>query len=166
MHFYSYTRYVLIARDGLETCQTGEAEWVMSDDWLLPRSSRWVRSRNILTDFSLSTFLDQLQSIHSMASLRFTFVLLSTLVYAAFGSCTFNYTDSPDSDGEALYIRNYFYVGGEYVLDESGGHVFQDQMYVERLTPLGGPRYQTPLVLIPGAGQTGTVWPSDYMYLS
>jgi hypothetical protein len=76
---------------------------------------------------------------------------------ASCGSCTYEYRDSPNLNEEAPYIRNYFYVGGRYVPDGSGGHAFQDQMYVERLTPLGGPKKQTPLVFIPGAGQTGTV---------
>lgn len=101
-----------------------------------------------------------------MAFLHFISVLLSTVICATFGSCTYNYTDSPDLYEEAPHIRNYFYVGGEYVADGSGGHVFQNQMYVERLTPLGGPQYQTPLVFIPGAGQTGTVWPPDHLHLS
>lgn len=92
-----------------------------------------------------------------MACISFLFAFLVTLVYATMGVRTNEYTDLPDPNGEAPYIRNYFYVGGKYVPDGSGGHVFQDQMYVERLTPLGGPRYQTPLVFIPGAGQTGTV---------
>ncbi|CAC9888048.1 unnamed protein product [Aureobasidium pullulans] len=70
---------------------------------------------------------------------------------------TKDYKEPLDVNEEVPYIRNYFYAGGRYVSDGSGGHVFQDQMYVERLTPPGGPRKQTPLVFIPGAGQTGTV---------
>ncbi|THV77272.1 alpha/beta-hydrolase [Aureobasidium pullulans] len=69
---------------------------------------------------------------------------------------TQDYKEPLDVNEEVPYIRNYFYAGGRYVSDGSGGHVFQDQMYVERLTPPGGPRKQTPLVFIPGAGQTGT----------
>lgn len=63
-----------------------------------------------------------------------------------------------DLEAEVPYIRNYFYAGGNYVPDESGGHVMQDQMYVERLIPLGGPEKQSPLVFIHGSGQTGTVY--------
>jgi hypothetical protein len=74
------------------------------------------------------------------------------------GSCTYEYEDLPSLNEEVPYVRNYFYVGGRYVEDGYGGHAFQDQMYVERLTPLGGPKKQTPLVFIPGAGQTGTVY--------
>lgn len=68
-----------------------------------------------------------------------------------------DYKEPLDVNEKVPYIRNYFYAGGRYVSDGSSGHVFQDQMYVERLTPPGGPRKQTPLVFIPGAGQTGTV---------
>ena len=92
-----------------------------------------------------------------MAPFHYLLTVLLTGFYATCGSCTYNHTDSPDPNEEAPYIRNYFYVGGKYVPDASGGHAFQDQMYVERLTPLGGPRKRTPLVFIPGAGQTGTV---------
>ena len=94
-------------------------------------------------------------------SKMFFFQLLPTLVFtvlcATRVSCTYEYRDSSNLNEEAPYVRNYFYVGGKYVPDESGGHAFQDQMYVEKLTPLGGPKKQTPLVFIPGDGQTGTV---------
>jgi hypothetical protein len=88
-----------------------------------------------------------------MASFCSLLALLFTFIHATRGSCAYGYT----ANEEVPYIRNYFYVGGKYVSDGSGGHAFQDQMYVERLTPLGGPRNQRPLVFIPGAGQTGTV---------
>ncbi|UNI16224.1 hypothetical protein JDV02_002684 [Purpureocillium takamizusanense] len=52
--------------------------------------------------------------------------------------------------------RTSFYVGGGYVDDGAGGHVFRDQMYVERLQPAGGVTQDTPLVLIHGQAQTGT----------
>ena len=53
---------------------------------------------------------------------------------------TQDYKEPLDVNEEVPYIRNYFYAGGRYVSDGSGGHVFQDQMYVESLTPPGGPR--------------------------
>ncbi|PGH26704.1 hypothetical protein AJ80_01650 [Polytolypa hystricis UAMH7299] len=61
---------------------------------------------------------------------------------------------------EALHRRNYFYVGGRYVNvtqenDFESGVVKVEQMYVEQLTP-GTIRQKYPLVLWPGAGQTGT----------
>lgn len=67
----------------------------------------------------------------------------------------------PDRDGcvdsEAAYIRSYFYVGGGYVDDGSGGHIFRDQMYVEKLLPTTGVSQDTPIVLIHGQAQTGSV---------
>ena len=60
---------------------------------------------------------------------------------------------------ESASHRNYFYVGGVYVDDESnpGERVMQGQMYVEQLTPLSGSRRPFPLVFIHGAGQTASV---------
>ncbi|CAD0097329.1 unnamed protein product [Aureobasidium vineae] len=91
-----------------------------------------------------------------MVSFHFLLSLVFAILYVPCATCTYDYRDSPNLNEEAPYVRNYFYVGGKYVPDGSGGHAFQDQMYVERLTPLGGARKQTPLVFIPGAGQTGT----------
>ncbi|EEP78907.1 predicted protein [Uncinocarpus reesii 1704] len=58
----------------------------------------------------------------------------------------------------ALHRREYFYVGGQYVNISQPpfgpGLVLAGQMYVERLTP-AYPTRQYPLVLWPGAGQTG-----------
>jgi hypothetical protein len=93
-----------------------------------------------------------------MLSFQFLLAILITILCTTCVSCTYEYDHSPKLNEEAPYVRNYFYVGGNYVPDGSGGHAFQDQMYVEKLTPLGGARKQTPLVLIPGAGQTGTVY--------
>lgn len=60
---------------------------------------------------------------------------------------------------EVPSIRSYFYVGGDYVDDGSGKdeHIFQSQMYVEKLLPVGGVTQKYPIVLIHGQGQTGTV---------
>lgn len=56
---------------------------------------------------------------------------------------------------EAQHTREYFYVGGSYVTTTSGS-LFQNQMYVEKLTP---PRVSQPypIVFLHGGGQTGTV---------
>lgn len=61
------------------------------------------------------------------------------------------------SEAEVPSIRSYFYVGGEYVEDGNGGHIFRDQMYVEKLLPVGGATQDTPIVLIHGQAQTGSV---------
>ncbi|KAL8398410.1 hypothetical protein RB596_005797 [Gaeumannomyces avenae] len=60
------------------------------------------------------------------------------------------------SDGEEPYIRSFFYAGGEYVDDGSGGNIFRGQMYVEKLVPVGGVIQTTPVVLIHGQAQTGS----------
>lgn len=65
-----------------------------------------------------------------------------------------NLTELP----EVTAIRTYFYVGGNYVTDDTGMHRFKDQMYVERLVPAAGAKHRVPLIFIHGAGQTGTVW--------
>ncbi|TKW50668.1 putative secreted lipase [Colletotrichum tanaceti] len=59
-------------------------------------------------------------------------------------------------DSEVPYIRSYFYVGGGYVDDGAGGHIFRDQMYVEKLLPVHGVSQETPIVLIHGQAQTGS----------
>jgi hypothetical protein len=61
------------------------------------------------------------------------------------------------AQGEVAYHRSYMYVGGQYVEDGSGGHVFTDQMYVEKLTPTQGATKKHPIVFIHGQAQTGTV---------
>ena len=63
------------------------------------------------------------------------------------------------------HTRKYFYVGGHYVNDTSGGHVMRDQMYVEQLTPAMGPSQPYPIVFIHGFGQTGTVQTSNRCWL-
>lgn len=62
------------------------------------------------------------------------------------------------SSAEVAYHRNYLYVGGQYVQDSSGGHIFTDQMYVEKLTPTQGVTKEHPIVFIHGQAQTGTNW--------
>jgi hypothetical protein len=65
--------------------------------------------------------------------------------------------ESRGISGEVAAVREYFYVGGSYV-NTSSGHLFSNQMYVERLTPLR-PCQPYPLVFIHGQAQTGTVSP-------
>jgi hypothetical protein len=60
---------------------------------------------------------------------------------------------------EAFAAREYFYVGGNYV-NTTSGHLFSNQMYVEKLIPKKiSQKY--PLVFIHGQGQTGTVSSRD-----
>ena len=69
---------------------------------------------------------------------------------------------SSRADTEVPYVRSYFYTGGSYVDDGAGGHIFRDQMYVERLAPANGVKQKTPIVFIHGQAQTGTVSPSQH----
>ena len=57
---------------------------------------------------------------------------------------------------EAFASRDFFYIGGSYVDDGTGGHVFADQMYVEHIVPMHVSQ-KYPIVLIHGGGQTGSV---------
>ncbi|KAL6858011.1 hypothetical protein ACO1O0_005458 [Amphichorda felina] len=52
--------------------------------------------------------------------------------------------------------RSFFYAGGRYVDGGDGRHMFCDQMYVERLRPVGGATQDAPVVMIHGQAQTGT----------
>lgn len=58
---------------------------------------------------------------------------------------------------EVPYIRDFFYAGGGYTLDGAGGHIYHNQMYVEWLRPQRGPTRATPIVIVHGQAQTGTV---------
>lgn len=60
---------------------------------------------------------------------------------------------------ETPVSRQYFYAGGRYTDDGTGlgRHIFEDQMYVEKLSPALSYPKQYPLVFIHGQGQSGTV---------
>jgi pimeloyl-ACP methyl ester carboxylesterase len=61
------------------------------------------------------------------------------------------------AQAETPAVRTYFYVGGGYSEDGKGGHIFKDQMYVEKLSPVSTKQQEMdPIVLIHGQGQTGT----------
>lgn len=64
------------------------------------------------------------------------------------------------SSNEIPYIRDYFYTGGHYVDDGTGTgeHIYVNQMYVERLSPVIGWSKKEPIVFIHGQAQTGTNW--------
>ena len=72
------------------------------------------------------------------------------------------------STHEVPHTRSYWYVGGGYVRGTSG-HVFTNQMYVEKLSPVCNNcnLKQYPIVFIHGQAQTGTVsYPSEPLLLS
>lgn len=77
-----------------------------------------------------------------------------TSLYAAASLISTLYAN-PTGAKEAQHVREYFYVGGSYVTTASGS-LFQNQMYVEKLTP---PRVSQayPVVFFHGGAQTGTV---------
>ena len=66
-------------------------------------------------------------------------------------------TASRGQCGEVPAQRSYMYVGGQYIQNGAGQHVFADQMYVEKLTPAAGVTKPHPIVFIHGQAQTGTV---------
>lgn len=87
-------------------------------------------------------------------------IATATLLAAISGSA---YADGPNSvsaaPSEVAAIRSFFYAGGGYADDGAGGHIFREQMYVERLQPAKGITRPTPIVFIHGQAQTGTVSP-------
>lgn len=90
------------------------------------------------------------------------FLLLSCLFSLVCGlptTATYQANHTERTSPESAYFRDYFYAGGSYTDDGTGAgtHVFQGQMYVERLTRLKGANHTYPLVFIHGAGQSGTV---------
>src|SRR5262249_52371291 len=91
--------------------------------------------------------------------------LASSLLLLAFVLLVLTWTNAraeppklpvPAVDQSAVAKRGYFYVGGKYV-GEPGKEIMQGQVYVEVLAPKDV-RRPHPLVLIHGAGQTGTNW--------
>lgn len=65
---------------------------------------------------------------------------------------------------EALHRREYFYIGGDYI-ENGGQHLFENQMYVEKLTPQRV-RQPYPIVFAHGGAQSGTVSALSYRWRS
>ncbi|EHK43946.1 hypothetical protein TRIATDRAFT_37577 [Trichoderma atroviride IMI 206040] len=84
-------------------------------------------------------------------------IATATLLAAISGSA---YADGPGSvsaaPSEVAAIRSFFYAGGGYADDGAGGHIFREQMYVERLQPAKGVTQPSPIVFIHGQAQTAT----------
>ncbi|KAI7082619.1 alpha/beta-hydrolase [Hortaea werneckii] len=80
------------------------------------------------------------------------YIKSSLLLSAAIATAHFK----PSYYENVPHTRDYFYSGGHYVPDGSGGHVFSEQMYTEHLKPVGGARQPHPMVFIHGQAQTGT----------
>ncbi|KAH6606011.1 fusarubin cluster-esterase [Trichoderma cornu-damae] len=86
-----------------------------------------------------------------------TVTLLAALLGQAYADDADDLTDSAAAvSSEAAAIRTFFYTGGGYTDDGVGGHIYREQMYVERLRPARGVSRATPIVFIHGQAQTGT----------
>lgn len=85
--------------------------------------------------------------------------LLVTSALLVSRGLAWNWLSPRGNDGtksvEAFAAREYFYVGGSYV-NTTSGHLFANQMYVEKLIPKKSTQ-KYPLVFIHGQAQTGTV---------
>jgi hypothetical protein len=78
------------------------------------------------------------------------------LQHLALLTCIVSAHNDRPAEPESPAVRIFFYVGGGYSDDGSGGHIFKDQMYVEKLSPVSNKRKQSsPIVFIHGQGQTG-----------
>ncbi|SMR56695.1 unnamed protein product [Zymoseptoria tritici ST99CH_1E4] len=84
--------------------------------------------------------------------------ILKTLVLASILASTAWSTSPYQQDSqETPYYRDYFYVGGSYVDDGAGGHIYSNQMYVEKLQSFQSTQSSLPpIVMIHGQAQTGT----------
>lgn len=60
------------------------------------------------------------------------------------------------SSSESFYKRDVFWIGGEYVAAAIGTLTY-GQIYVEKLTPLGGVKKPWPIVLFHGGASSGAV---------
>lgn len=92
-----------------------------------------------------------------------TGLLWSTVVFAGCSQAT-NVTGtnstciginaiSPDcKSNETPYYRDFFYVGGHYV-NSVLGNLTYDQIYVEKLSPVGGITQPKPIIFFHGGGE-------------
>jgi hypothetical protein len=95
-------------------------------------------------------------------------ITTATLLAATLGGtyATSDTSNTSAASSEVAAIRSFFYTGGGYADDGAGGHIFREQMYVERLQPAKGVTRATPIVIIHGQAQTGTVsCPSIYFHI-
>lgn len=93
-------------------------------------------------------------------------ITTATLLAAVSGAAYADADGGPSSSvsAEVAAIRSFFYAGGGYASDGAGGHVFREQMYVERLQPTKGVTQPNPIVFIHGQAQTGTVSPFTFIF--
>ena len=85
-------------------------------------------------------------------------ILLQALFAALLGQAAVVNGNGVSAGLEVPMIRDFFYIGGVYVSDGAGGHIYRDQMYVERLQPTRhSSSSKPPIVIFHGQAQTGTV---------
>ncbi|RDW59612.1 hypothetical protein BP6252_12699 [Coleophoma cylindrospora] len=86
------------------------------------------------------------------------FGLASAAAHQSSNNCVGINAVSPKcSSSESFYKRDVFWVGGEYTAAAIGTLTY-GQVYVEKLTPLGGIRQPWPVVLFHGGGSSGAIW--------
>ena len=65
---------------------------------------------------------------------------------------------SPNCESnETPYRRDFFYIGGRYI-STAIGQVTVDQVYVEKLSPVGIAPQKHPLVFFHGGGTSAVTW--------
>jgi pimeloyl-ACP methyl ester carboxylesterase len=83
--------------------------------------------------------------------------ILKPLLLASVLATTAWSSSASRASQETPYYRDYFYIGGSYVPDGKGEHIYSNQMYVEKLLPTTRPSTTLPpIVMIHGQAQTGT----------
>lgn len=112
------------------------------------------------SQFLSSKFVDSPTTGEAVKQLGALFImqLLAQILTAATLVCPIftGLVEGQSASTEAQHVREYLYVGGEYV-DTPDGHIFQNQMYVEKLSPAEGSSRKYPVVFLHGGGQSGTV---------
>ena len=86
--------------------------------------------------------------------------LVSALQHSENVECTGVKAVSPRcSSNESPMMRDFFYIGGEYVYEaDYGSSIYSNQMYVEKLTPVSCDKTGPPLVLIHAGLPSGAVY--------
>ena len=90
---------------------------------------------------------------------RVSFLAFITVVQSANIDCTgIKAVDPRCKSDEVGMIRDFFYIGGEYVYEpDYSSSIYSGQMYVEKLRPLCGPKRKHPIVFISAGIPSGVV---------
>lgn len=112
----------------------------------------WLSSRS-----SLYIQVEMLWAVFVLAAS----VLLPRSVLASNNdSCIrINAVSAACKSNETAMIRDFFYIGGEYVYSAAfSSDIYSDQMYVEKLSPVSGCIQPYPLVFINAGVPSGAAW--------